>query len=188
MSKWITAFIFSVFASMAHGESISYEIYSFVGNSDGQLIAKGTKEYSLSDIEVIEKEHRGEIHWAKALELEDGFKVGASIYREPEITGFGLWAKQTPCGFSWEWFNISGPSKYNKLQEGGSISVEYYKSNGLKEIIAVHFDTDISLRLDEARKEIGGKTHRILVKKGSILKFSPNAALQQTAALTRPCR
>lgn len=187
MNRWAAGIIFSLLASMAHGESISYEIYSFMGSPEGQLIARGTKEYALSDIEVTEKEYMGEIHWTKVLELEDGFKIGTSIYRETEITGFGLWAKQTPCGFSWEWFNASGPGKYNKLQEGGSISVEYHESNGLKEIVTVRFDMDISLRLDEERKEIDGITHRILVKKGSVLKFSPDNALQRTVAQSRPC-
>ncbi len=179
---------FTLLALAARAESISYEIYSFMDGAEGKLLAQGTKNYSLSDIKVIENEYKGEVHWSKYLELEDGFKVGSSIYREPQITGFGLWAKQSPCGFSWEWFRASGAGSFRKLQEGGAVSVVFHDANGLKEIVAVHFDTDISLRLNETWKEVGGITHRILVKKGSVLKFSPNKAIQQTVALARPCR
>ncbi len=120
------------------------------------LVGKDTQEYSLSDIEVIaiERKYNG-VHWAQALELEGGFRVGTSIYREPEITSFGLWAKHGPCGLSWEWFNVdaSSPLICKKLQASSAVSVEYHETEELKAIVAVHFDTDISLRLNENRKE-----------------------------------
>ena len=127
MKKLIAITLFCIFAPAALGESVTYEIYSYMESADGKLIGKGTKEYALSDIEVIEKEHQGEKHWAKALELEGGFKVGASIYREPKITGFGMWAENSPCGFSWEWFNATGPESfelcsklvYGEIEEDG---------------------------------------------------------------------
>ena len=189
MKKLTVLIVLCVFSVVVFGESITYEIYRFTENNVKKLIGKGVKEYTLSDVEVIEKEHKGGVHWAKSLALEGGYRVGASIYRESEITGFGLWAKKSSCGFSWEWFNASGSETFSKLQEGGSVSVEYNEIDGLKEIVKVSFDTDISLRINETRKEIGGVTHRILIKKGSILKFSSdNNTFQPTAALSGSCR
>ncbi|MFV1997777.1 MAG: hypothetical protein ACC641_07170 [Acidiferrobacterales bacterium] len=188
MSRYIFTIIFILLSSTAYAEEIIYEIYSYTDNPKGTLISKGVKKYAFKDITVVEKEYKGEKHWSKSLELDNGFFIGASIYREARITGFGLKAIGAPCGFSWEWFNESAPGKFDKLQEGGAISVKYYELGGLKEIVEIHFDSDISLRLNETRKTIGGITHRILVKKGSVLKFSPNNAFQRTAALSRPCR
>jgi hypothetical protein len=188
MKKLIVTLVLALCASLARAETIEYEIYSYTDDGNSVLVANGVRSYDASDIEVIEKEHRGEVHWAKSLELESGFRIGASIYREPKITGFGLWAKNSPCGFSWEWFTASSSDTFDKLQEGGAVSVKYHQSNGLLEIGSISFESDISLRLNETRKEIGGVTHRILIKKGSVLAFGPNNALQRTAALTRPCR
>lgn len=167
-------------------EKLIYEIYSLDGDKKPTLLAKGVKEYSDSDIQIEKKEYQGQVHWAKFIGLEKEFGVGASIYREQEVTGFGIWAKGSPCGFSWEWFNIRGPGKFNKLQESGEVSVTYREIEKAKEIAEIHFDTDISLRLDESN-EVGKKTHRILIKQGSVLKFPPNNALQGTVALARPC-
>lgn len=157
-----------------------------MSDPNGVLIAKGVKEYSASEIQVIEKEHRGEIHWSKTLMLDKGFGISGSIYREPEITGFGLSAEGSECSFSWEWFKIIESGKYKKLQEAGEISVKYNRIGSLKEVSEIYFDTDISLRLNES-KEIGRDTHRILIREGSVLKLPPNNAFHETVALSRPC-
>lgn len=174
MKGHLITFLFLFLGSQAHSETIMYEIYEYIDNPDGVLIAKGTKDYSGSDINVVEKNHDGEIHWAKSLELLSGYGIGASIYREPKTKGFGLWGVGSPCGFSWEWFRLAEPGEFNKLKESGSVSVKFHKVDGLEEIVEIHFDTDISMRLNETRKKVGEVTHRILVKKGSVLKFSPN--------------
>lgn len=174
-------------ASMpAWAEKLFYEIYSLDLNGKQTLLAKGVKEYTDSDIQIESREYRGKIHWSKSLALEKEFGIGASIYREPEITGFGIKAKGSPCGFSWEWFNVLSPGKFKKLQESGEVSVAYREIGNMKEIAEIHFDTDISLRLNES-KEVGKETHRILIKKGSVLKLPPNNAFQGTASLTRRC-
>lgn len=186
MRKLIFTLLLSLYASVVSAATIEYEIYSYMGEDNGVLLAKGARTYDEADVEVIEKEHRGEVHWAKSLELEGGFRIGASIYREPRITGFGLWAKNSPCGFSWEWFNASSSDTFKKLQEGGVVSVKYRKVEGLLEIAAISFESDIFLRLNETRKEVAGVTHRILIKKGSVLVFATSNALQRPAALVRP--
>lgn len=185
LRRFALAVLLSV-ALPAWAEKIVYELSSLDGNGNPTLLAKGSKKYSDSDIRIEKREHRGEVHWSKSLSLEKGFGIGASIYQEPEITGFGIWAEGSACGFSWEWFNVTGPGKFKKLQESGEVSVVYREVRQNKEIAEIHFDTDISLRLNES-KEVGKKTHRILVRKGSVLKFPPNNAFQGTVALARPC-
>jgi hypothetical protein len=150
---WRFAFIaLSLLAFPAWAEKIEYKIYSIDDSGNQTRLAQGIKEYGDSDFEIKKKEGRGETHWAKSLELYEGFAVGASIYQEPEIKGFGMWAQRSPCGFSWEWFNLSGPDSYIKLQESGEVSVVYRSAAGAKEISAIKFDTDVSLRLNESRK------------------------------------
>lgn len=185
MRRFVLALLLSV-ALPAWAEEVVYEIYSLDANGNPTVLAKGSKEYSDSDIRIERREYRGEVHWSKSLSLEKGFGIGASIYQEPEITGFGIWAEGSPCGFSWEWFNVTGPGKFKKLQELGEVSVVYREVGQNIEIAEIHFDTDISLRLNES-KEVGKKTHRIFVRKGSVLKLPPNNALQGTVALSRPC-
>ncbi len=170
-----------IFANAGRAEKIDYEIYTVDETGNPALIAKGVKEYGDADLEIDERNVRGEIHWSKSLELEGGFSVGASIYREPEVTGFGLWAQRSPCGFSWEWFNASASGRFKKLQETGQLSVTYRNVGPVKEISEIVFDTDVSLRLNESQ-DVHRKTHRILVKKGSVLKFPPNNSLHRTRA------
>lgn len=168
-------------AAAAMAEKIDYEVYAMDGSGKTALISKGVKEYGPADFEIEERNVRGEIHWSKSLALENGFSIGASIYREPETAGFGLWAHRSPCGFSWEWFNAAAPNHFEKLQETGQVSVTYRTVGAVKEISRIAFDTDISLRLNES-KDINRQTHRILVKKGSVLEFPPNNSPHQTRA------
>ncbi len=168
-------------ATTGRAEKIEFEIYAIDEANKPALITKGGKEYGDADLEIEERNSRGEIHWSKSLELEGGFSVGASIYRETEVTGFGLWAKHSPCGFSWEWFNATASGRFKKLQEAGQLSVTYRDVGPMKEISEIVFDSDVSLRLNESQ-DIHRKTHRILVKKGSVLKFPPNNSLHRTRA------
>jgi hypothetical protein len=177
-------FVLSILAFPVWAEKLSFEIYKLDEKGARIRIAEGVKEYQDADFEV--RKGRGDKHWSKSLSLANGFGVGASIYQEPKITGFGMWAQGSGCGFSWEWFNLSGPNSYVKLQESGEVSVLYRGAKEEKEIAEIKFDTDVSLRLRETRT-VNRETHRILIKKGSILKFPSNSNLQQAAALSRPC-
>lgn len=170
-----------IFANAGRAEKIDYEIYAIDEAGKPAFMAKGVKEYVDADLEIDERNVRGEIHWLKSLELEGGFLVGASIYRVPKVTGFSLWAKRSPCGFSWEWFKASASGRFKKLQETGQLSVTYRNVGPVKEISKIVFDTDVSLRLNEPPNK-AQKTHRILVKKGSVLKFPPNNSLHRTPA------
>lgn len=170
-----------IFANACRAEKIEYEIFALDEAGKPTLLAKGVKEYADADVEIEERNVRGEIHWSKSLLLEGGFSVGGSIYREPQVTGFGLWARHSACGFSWEWFNASASGRFKKLQETGQLSVTYRNVGSMKEISEIVFDTDVSLRLNESQ-DIHRDTHRILVKKGSVLKFPPNNSLHRTRA------
>lgn len=168
-------------ANASWADKIDYEIYAVDEAGKTTLMAKGSKKYSDADLVIEERNVQGETHWSKSLELEGGFSVGASIYREPEVTGFGLWAQRSPCGFSWEWFNAWTTGRFKKLQETGDLSVSYRSTGSMQEISEIIFDTDVSLRLNESQ-DIHRKTHRILVKKGSVLKFPHKNPLHQTRA------
>lgn len=175
-------------SSLTRAEKIGYEIYAMNGAELPTLISKGIKEYSAADFLVEESNDRGRVNWSKSLELDGGFSIGASIYRESEVAGFGLWAQRSPCGFSWEWFNATAPGHFKKLQEVGLLSVSYRSEGNLKEIAEIVFDSDVSLRLNESQ-DTNRKTHRVLIKKGSVLKFPLNSSLnpdlQRKAAASR---
>jgi len=169
MIKTVLSLIFVLWLSeAAFASSVAYEIYDFTQDKNGQLVAEGSKEYLYTDI----KAECDEVHCKKSLLLEQGYSIGASIYRESKLKGFGLWAKINDQGFSWEWFNLTGEGTFKKLQEGGMVTVTYQGLPAVEEIAEIIFDTDISLRLDDS-PQVGALAQRILIKKGSILKFVP---------------
>ena len=158
--------------------SVSYELYDFTENDSGKLVASGTKNYSHGELEIIERaDSPGEIWWEKILWLEKGFGVGASIHREDAITGFGLTGelvcKKYKCPFSWDWFNQTNGNHFSKLQESGSVRIETRRINGKVEISKIEFLSNVSLRINATRDEIGAVTHRVLIKKGSVLEYAP---------------
>jgi hypothetical protein len=173
MHRTLLPSLFLLFLLPAGAETIDYEISRISSDNVSIVLAKGKKEYSVSDIVVEEKNSDGEIHWSKTLPLENGFGVGASIYREPKLTGFGLWGVNDGCrSFSWEWFNIEKLGTFKKLQEGGMVLVTYQGQPLVEEIAEIFFTTDISLRINNSC-EVGKVTHRLLIKKGSVLTFAP---------------
>ncbi len=169
MIKTLLSVIFvACLLDAALASSVAYEIFHFTKDKNGQLVAEGNKEYSYGDIKVSCDEN----HCRKTLLLERGYGVGASVYREPRLKGFGIWATRNNEGFSWEWFGRDGEDKFKKLQEGGMVTVKYQGLPVLEEIAEIRFDTDVYLRLDESHSS-DGDTQRILIKKDSILKFVP---------------
>lgn len=166
--------------------SLAYEIHKI--NKDGTvtLLVKGVKKYKAEDVEVVTRSTRGGLRWQKSILLAKGLGIGVSIYREAKPRGFGMWAKGSPCGFSWEWFRPIKAGKYLKLQEIGVISVKYRKYGGKQEIAEISFDTDISFRLNEERKA-GVVTHRILIRKGSVFVLPEGSMLQIQKPSARSC-
>lgn len=138
---------------------------------DKELISEGTLNYSASDIAVEDR-----IGFkSKYLHVSETFNIGASIYREAKIEGFGLWIDKDGAGFSWEWFTRKKGNIYRKLQESGSVFVEFREIEGLQEIESIEFLEDVSMRLDTLNIILfwNKETHRMLIKKGSKLVFLP---------------
>lgn len=165
---------------ISRAEEINYEIFSVDGAGKLTLIGAGVKVYADSDFKVERRGSNKEAHWSKELELEKGFRIGLSSYREPVVEGFGLWAKRSPCSFSWEWFGAIDATRFAKLQEGGRVGVAYTKHGSDLEISSINFDSDVSLRIDES-PDTDRTTHRVLIKAGSVLKLPPSVPFRKAA-------
>ena len=101
--------------SASAAEVIVYEIYE-ISKIGSRLIAKGKREYSVSDVKVHPYERGAQKIAEKLIGLEQGYRVGARIFFEKELTGFGLLAKQSDYDFSWEWYNKEFGNRFRKLQ------------------------------------------------------------------------
>ena len=176
MRRGLAILLLLTFPALTWAESVEYEITSFSDLNVATLLTKGKTEYSVKDLVIEEKNFQGEIFWSKSIRLEGGFSIGASVHREPKLTGFGLWAVHDGCrSFSWEWFNLERPGIFRKLQEEGALTVTYQGLPLVEEIASIHFDTDVSLRINDSC-EVDKVTHRVLIKKGSVLSFTPSIA------------
>jgi len=151
--------------------SISYVITDSTDWINPPEIASGTKTYSQSDIRVEPNENGKRPFRSESLELAGGYRIGASIFREKKINGFGLWAERDERSFSWEWFDRPEGNVFKKLQEGGHVRVTFREIEGLQELASITFETDVSLRIQQDGDD--DVTYRILVKKGSVLEFPP---------------
>jgi hypothetical protein len=158
-------------------ETVTWEA---VALSPGRgLLDKGTKSYLPSRDIIVRKEgpgRGGRPAWSKSLPLSDTFAVGASVYQERNLDGFGLFVSRRgdQRGFSWEWFERESGSTFRKLQGQGRVSVSVKKAADYEELEAVEFLDDIVLRyLDDMAKGPGTHTHEILIKKGSVLRVAP---------------
>jgi hypothetical protein len=134
-----------------------------------RIIAKGSREYSPSDVRVHPYERDGKHIAEKLLELEQGFKIGARIFNEKNLTGFGLIAQQTERDFSWEWFTQESGGRFRKLQGGQYVEVQTMRSPFGEELVQVRFleDTALGFHPQGAQND----THHILVKAGSVLRL-----------------
>ncbi len=178
----IIALILLLYSASIYAENIEFEVHDYTEHPDGNIVAKGIRKYKESDIQVDEKLYGDDVYWVKSLRLTDDYDIGVSVYREPEIKGFGIWVKKDNKGFSWEWFDITSSGEFCKRQETGTVSVRYKEYRSDKEVVGIKFDTDVSLRLN-ASKDINKDTHRIVIKKGSVLKFLPSASSLDSAPM-----
>ena len=107
--KLIFNTIILLISTAAFAGNIQYEIHE---KSTGTLIGSGVKEYKVTDVIVNAYTSRGEKVIEKLIELEQGFKIGARIFSEPKLTGFGLVAELEEGDFSWEWYKKKGASDF----------------------------------------------------------------------------
>src|SRR6266540_741767 len=165
MLRLLFAAVLLLVSSVAFAEVIVYEIYeiSKIGN---KLIAKGKREYSVADVKVHPYERGGRKIAEKLIELEQGYRVGARIFFEKELTGFGLLAKHADRDFSWEWYNKEQGTRFRKLQGGTAVEVNVTGRPSTEELVEVRFLDDTDLRFIAG----GGRddTHKIVIKAGSV--------------------
>lgn len=166
--KILLSTILLIFNTSVLAEKIQYEIYE---KATGTLVGSGIKEYEKKDIILNPYESRGEKVIEKFIELEQDFKIGARIFSEPKLKGFGLIAELNEGDFSWEWYNQKEGYKFQKLQGNkGFVQVRVSGLPSLEILEEVIFLDDAHLSFHH-----GGagtpESHDIIIKKGSVLKF-----------------
>lgn len=164
-----SVFAFLVWSGLAAAEVIEYEVYE-VSSIGSKLITKGTRTYSISDVKVFPLIMNGRNISEKFIDLQSGFRIGARIFSEPRLTGFGLLAGQTERDFSWEWYTREKGDRFRKLQGGTTVTVAVYGRPFFEELAEVRFEEDTTLRFTSERKGLDD-THHVIVKAGSVLRF-----------------
>jgi hypothetical protein len=103
--------------------------------------------------------------------LDYGLSISSDVYREKELTGFGLvLVRDDSSGFSWEWFDRDQGDVFRKLRGGGKVRVTVVNSEQFQELVAVEFLDDITLRCTDDQT---GTTHEVRVRKGSVFRVAP---------------
>jgi hypothetical protein len=171
MIRTALATVFLVSACPTLAEVIEYEIYELSQSGiDRKLIAKGKRNYSVKDVEVRAYEREGQPIAEKLVELEQGYRVGARIFYQENLTGFGLLARRSVADFSWEWYNKDVGSRFKKLRGGTFVEVKTETHLKAEELVQVTFLDDTNLRFIAGRAT-DHHTHSIIIKAGSILRL-----------------
>ena len=175
-------------ALATRAESITFELYDVSRGGAPALLAKGVHQYTVRDVLVTEYDNArdGAVFprwWVKEIRISSGFSIGASIFRERELVGFGLWLKDRGSflgriasgGFSWDWFNQDSGLIYRKLQGTGLVRVSLAPSAQFKEITSIEVLEDMMLRANNRPWFFfsDGDTHHLVIRKGSVLRFAP---------------
>ncbi|NJN06218.1 MAG: hypothetical protein HC814_07430 [Rhodobacteraceae bacterium] len=161
-------------AAVARGETLEYEVYELNGHDKRSLLARGVKEYAVADVRIVERSKGGQRSWSKSVVVWDDFSVGASVFCEQSLEGFGLWIARPGDGFSWDWFDREEQGTFKKLQGGGRVRVTMAASTKCSEFVAVEFLTDVTLRGRFSWWPFSfADTHQIVLKKGSVLRIAP---------------
>jgi hypothetical protein len=160
-------------SSAVGADVVSFEIYGTHLDGTRYLISRGVRSYRTADLEMSERLGTASDFTTAALSLDEGYQIGISLYREPVIDGFGMWAKKSwnPFGFSWEWFDSEADGQFKKRQLGGHVKVTLSHSGGLEEVAAIEFLTDVTFRY----KWLPGLSDSVyvVVKRGSVLRVAP---------------
>ena len=164
----VASFLAAVLPQFAQAEVIDYEVRE-VSRIGTRVIANGRRDYSPSEVKVYPYERDGKHIAEKLLELEQGFKVGARIFTEKGLTGFGLIAQQSDQDFSWEWFSQKAGSQFKKLQGGQLVEVQTQRSPFGEELVQILFLADTTLRFKPRGEP--DFTHHIVIKAGSVLRL-----------------
>jgi len=160
--------LMSTFTLDSYAESIKYEIYKTLTK---ELITSGTKHYTKQDIIEQPYQSNGQEINEKLLELAQGYKIGARVFKEEKLTGFGLVAELKASDFSWEWYDHTNNLLFEKLQGGTLVKVSISGGPLYQILEEVNFLDDTKLEFTTGCKN-KKTSYTILIKQGSILKFN----------------
>jgi hypothetical protein len=157
-------------------EQLTFEAFAVAPSGERERLAGGVQTYDpAKDIVIRESDGGGSTHWTKWIVLEGDFAISVSVYREPELTGFGMTVARPDDGFSWEWFDLESGDVFLKRQGSARVKVTVLNGEGFQELQAVEFLDDVVLRyLDDMSKPPGTHTHELLVRKGSVVRVAPD--------------
>jgi hypothetical protein len=163
--KYIIFLASLVFASLACSETIEYSIYE---SSTNKELSSGVRHYTSKDL-TVKRLDQGLVK--KYLELEHGYRIGASLRSEKQLTGFGLQFNKTDSDFSWEWYDKSDGAKFVKRQGGTFVKIRTTGLPASESLSSVEFldDTKFGFILNSKGEK---ETHYIIIKKGSVLNFN----------------
>jgi hypothetical protein len=156
-------------ANPGRPESISYETFEVNKQGVRRRLGQGVREYRPGSDVVVENTQPTAS--TKTLSLNYGLSISSDVYREKELTGFGLvLVKDDSPGFSWEWFDRDRGDVFRKLRGGGKVRVTVVKSGESQELVAVEFLDDITLSCTDDQT---GATYEARVRKGSVFRVAP---------------
>ena len=150
-------------------DSLEFEIYALRDGSRRELLAKGRVVSDGQNVRTVPCSALGVTFWNKSVPLWQDYVVGASVYREKELGGFGLWIHNRDGGFSWNWFTRDSGDTYRKLQGQGRVRVTLSPAKEYEELTAIEFLDDVILTSSIRWIPLLGDTHHVVIKKGSVL-------------------
>lgn len=172
----LIAFVVSAWPLVGAGEEIAYGIYSVpLIFGDAKLVAEGRRVYSHGDVRTSPGPAPKVPNWTKTLTIANGFVLGASVYREAQTEGFGLWIRKDGGGFSWGWFERESNGIVRKLPGSGKLRVRVSRVAGLEEMAEIEFLDDVTMRLDRywLIPFFDKDTDRLVIRKGSVPWLAP---------------
>jgi hypothetical protein len=174
--KWMAGGLL-LLATVAYGETVSWQIAAAPGTHRREVLANGVKTYSPDDVKVQEHLRRrdGAVSWSKSLLLSDGFVVAARLRRERALDGFGLVVRRRGDvnGYGWNWFERVADSEFERPRAPGRVAVATTRTAEGEVLASVEFLEDVALLyLDDARRPPGAYSHEVVIRKGSVLTFA----------------
>lgn len=147
--------------------------WAIVETGSGKELASGVLTVTPEAVEVDEHRTAENVtYYRKRIRLAGPYQFAIDEHpdRRPEdLKGFGMTGIHDEVQtYSWEWFNVTGPTEAVKLQEEGRVAIEVGSSLVGYEVVRTEFLTDVSLRLT---RFFGDPTQepywRIAIRKGS---------------------
>lgn len=154
----------------SHGceDSLKYEIYALQGRAERHLLSQGTINDAGRNPRTSESVFFGRSFQQKWIQLNSEFSLGASIFRDKRLDGFGLWIRRNGKGFSWNWFTREAGLVFRKLQGDGRVEASLSPNDEYQELAAVTFLDDVTLTGQFGLLPFWD-THQVVIKKGSVL-------------------